>query len=342
MVAALVSRIQQEAMAIGRKSLRAWFTLAKVLIPTVVIVRLLHDAGLVPWVAAPLSPVMAVLSLPPELGLVWATAMINSIYGGLAVFAALAPGMDLTIRQATTLGILVLLAHSLPVELQVARLAGARPLFQLLLRFLGAVALAWTFARTTQILGVLEAPARLGWVPAPADPGWMAFLQSQAVSLLGILAIIVTLSGLMRLLDLAGLTRLAVRLLTPLLRAMGIGPEAALITVAGTVLGLSYGSGLILTQTRCGHVSPRDTVAAISLMGLAHAVIEDTLLLALIGGHPSGLLWARLAFAFLVTAALTRLAARLPEPVFCRWLFRPHPEAAVVPACCPTHRPEGT
>ncbi|MBC7356535.1 MAG: nucleoside recognition domain protein [Desulfomicrobiaceae bacterium] len=332
--------LSTELAAVFRKSAQAWWMLVRVLVPTVVAVKLLHDAGLVPWVAAPLTPIMTLLGLPPAMGLVWATAMVNSIYGGLAVFAALAP--SLSTLDATTLGILMLVAHSLPVEIQIARLAGARPAFQLLLRLAGAVLLAWSFRRLALAFGALGEPAAIHWLPEPPGPGWWPFALAQAQSLAAILAIIFALSLTMRVLTALGFTRLAETLLAPVLRAMGIGPEAALITVAGTVLGLSYGSGLILTETRCGRVSPKDTVAAISLMGLAHAVIEDTLLLALIGGHPSGLLWARLAFAFLVTAALTRLAARLPEPVFCRWLFRPHPEAAAVPACCPTHRPEGT
>lgn len=327
-----------ETAAVVRQALRAWLALVKVLAPTVVAVKLLQDAGLVPWVAAPLAPVMALLHLPPELGLVWATAMLNSIYGGLAVLAAMAPHVDLTVRQATVLGILVLLAHSLPVELQVARLAGARPLFQLLLRCLGAVALAGLFQAAASALDALAAPARLTWLPTPADPGWAAFAVSQAQSLAGILGIILALSLFMRLLDRLGLTRLAVRLLTPLLRAMGVGPEAALITVAGTVLGLSYGSGLILAETASGRITPRDTVAALSLMGLAHAVIEDTLLLALVGGHASGLLWARLLFAFAVTAALTRLMARLADATLLRWLACPPRTGIQPPICCPADR----
>lgn len=335
-----LSLLSTELTAVLAKSIQAWWMLARVLVPTVVLVKLLQDTGLIAWVAAPLAPIMTLLGLPPAMGLVWATAMVNSIYSGLAVFATLAP--SLSTLDATTLGILILVAHSVPVEIQIARLAGVRPAFQLLLRLTGAVLLAWGFRHTALFFSVLSDPAPIHWLPEPPGPGWWPFVQAQAQSLAAILAIIFALCLAMRVLTALGITRLATILLAPMLRAMGIGPEAALITVAGTVLGLSYGSGLILTETRCGHISPRDTVAALSLMGLAHAVIEDTLLLTLIGGHVAGLLWARLAFAFLVTAAITHIAAHLPEPVFYRWLFRPHPEATVVPACCPTHRPEGT
>ena len=329
------SSLRTECAAIIRKSFRAWWTLLRVLVPTVIGVKLLQDTGLISWVAAPLAPLMALLDLPPAAGLVWATAMCNSIYGGMAVFATL--GTPLSTLQATTLGILILLAHSLPVEIQIARLAGARPAFQLALRVLGAIVLAWTFSHTARILGVLDQPATMGWMPGPPVPDWWAFAQNQATNLLGILAIILLLSLGMRLMDALGLTRLAIRLLTPLLRAMGIGAEAALITVAGTVLGLSYGSGLILTETSSGRLTPYDTLAAVSLMGLAHAVIEDTILLSLMGGHMSGLLWSRLLFAFLVTTALTRWASSLPPSLFFRWLFRPlHPHAPL-PACCPHH-----
>jgi hypothetical protein len=332
-----ISFLLTECAAILHKSLQAWWALLRVLVPTVIGVKLLQDTGLISWVAAPLAPLMAILDLPPATGLVWATAMCNSIYGGMAVFATL--GTPLSTLQATTLGILILLAHSLPVEIQIARLAGARPAFQLALRVLGAIVLAWTFSHTARILGALDQPATMGWMPGPPDPDWWSFAQNQTKNLVGILAIITVLSLGMRLMDALGLTRLAIRLLTPLLRTMGIGTEAALITVAGTVLGLSYGSGLILAETSSGRLTPHDTVAAVSLMGLAHAVIEDTILLSLMGGHISGLLWARLLFAFLVTAALTRWATGLPPSLFFRWLFRPSQLHAPIPTCCPHHVP---
>jgi hypothetical protein len=55
-------------------------------------------------------------------------------------------------------------------------------------------------------------------------------------------------------------------------------------------------------------------------MGLCHSLIEDTLVMALIGGHLSGILFGRIVFALVCTFALARLCARLPTSVFDRYL----------------------
>jgi hypothetical protein len=81
------------------------------------------------------------------------------------------------------------------------------------------------------------------------------------------------------------------------------------VTVIGMTMGLTYGGGLIIHETQAGHIPKKDVFAAVSLMSLSHALIEDTLLLALIGASPWGTLGARLVFSLAVTAALSRWAA---------------------------------
>ncbi len=93
---------------------------------------------------------MNFIGLPGPLGLVWATAMLTSLYGGIAVFAVLAPGLDLTVAQITVLCSAMLIAHSLPVELSVSKKAGANLIPIALLRLGGAV--AYSFLLNTACL----------------------------------------------------------------------------------------------------------------------------------------------------------------------------------------------
>ncbi len=97
---------------------------------------------------------------------------------------------------------------------------------------------------------------------------------------------------------------------------MGIGTKASAITVVGLTMGLTYGGGLIIHEARLGHIHERDVFYSLTLMGLCHGLIEDTLLMVMIGGHLSGLLWARLGFAFVAVSLIVRATARL-SPGFC-------------------------
>ena len=68
------------------------------------------------------------------------------------------------------------------------------------------------------------------------------------------------------------------------------------------------------------------------LMGLAHSLIEDTLLMVAVGAHYSGILVGRLVFALAVTFVLVRVLAKVPDRVFDRMLFRMPKPTADVPA----------
>ena len=129
-----------------------------------------------------------------------------------------------------------------------------------------------------------------------------------------IACVIAALVGTMRALDALGVTRLFEAALMPFLRLMGIGGGAATITVIGLVMGLAYGGGLILHDVQKGKVAQSDVFSAISLMSLSHALIEDTLLMYLIGATMWGTFVGRLAFSLIVVAALSRATALLARP----------------------------
>ena len=130
-----------------------------------------------------------------------------------------------------------------------------------------------------------------------------------------------TLLLLMRILERLRITVFMDRLLRPLLRLMGIGPKASTIAIIGVTLGISYGGGLIISEARSGRIHKRDVFFALTLMGLAHSLFEDTMLMFMIGGHLSGLLWARGVLALVTVFLLVRLSARLPAAFCDRWLW---------------------
>jgi len=52
---------------------------------------------------------------------------------------------------------------------------------------------------------------------------------------------------------------------------------------------------------------------AMALMGLCHGLIEDTLVMAAIGGKFGGILWGRIVFSLIVTSLLVRLLRALAD-----------------------------
>jgi spore maturation protein SpmB len=327
--------IFHEAKDILWRSGRISLELYKIMIPIIIAVKILQELGLIAWLALPLAPVMHLVGLPGEMGLVWATALVNNIYGSMIVFVSLAGQHDLTVAQVTVLGVMILIAHGLPVELQIVRKSGPRMGFQALLRIGGALLLGWMLSKLYAWGGWLQEPNVILWQPEPESENLLAWGLGQAQNLAMVFVIILALTLIMRVFTAIGLTGLCVRLLAPVLRLLGIGPAAGTLTIVGMVMGLAYGGGMIMHEAHSGKVGSKDIFSSLSLMGLSHSVFEDTLLMIVIGGHVSGLLWARIIFTLVVIALLVRVVAWLGDEFFYRRLFKPVEVYASPEPCCP-------
>ncbi|MCD1584821.1 nucleoside recognition domain-containing protein [Vreelandella titanicae] len=291
-------------------ALRVYLTLLKILIPALLIVKGLELLGVIGWLGTVLAPLMSILGLPEQLGVVWAAALFTNLYTAIAVFLQVAGDMHLSVEQVTVLGALMLVGHSIPVEGAVAKRAGVPWWATLVLRVGGALLLAWLLHCFYSYFGLLQAPVALVWQPslstAPTLSSWaIAQLETLALIFVIILALIV----LLKLLKKLGLERWIHLGLLPLLKLLGIGRSAANVTVIGFTLGLSYGAGLLIRDVQNGVLSKRDSTLALCFLGLCHSVIEDTLLILMLGADIAGILWARLLFAVIVTAMIARWPA---------------------------------
>ena len=327
--------ILHEAKDILQRSGRISLELYKIMIPIIIVVKVLQELGLIVWLARPLAPVMHLVGLPGEMGLVWATALVNNIYGSMIVFVSLAGQHDLNVAQVTVLGVMILVAHGLPVELQIVRKSGPRIGFQALLRIGGALTLGWLLSRIYAWGGWLQEANVILWQPRPESESLLAWGLGQVQNLAMIFVIITLLSAVMRVFTAIGLTGLCVRLLAPVLRVLGIGSEAGTLTIVGMIMGLAYGGGMIMHEAHSGKVGSKDIFSSLSLMGLSHSVFEDTVLMVVIGGHVSGLLWARIIFTLVVIALLVHVVAWLGDDFFYRRLFKPVEVYSKPEPCCP-------
>ncbi len=306
-----------------KDGIRTSLELFVVMVPAIVAVKILVELDLIRWLALPLEPVMGLVGLPGETGLVWASALLNNFYGGMAVFMTL-PGMELTAAQATVLWTMLLVAHALPVELAVARRSGPRLLFQGVCRVGCALVLGKILQLVYQAGGWLQDPAVVVLAPPDTtDPGLWQWGLGQAKNLGAIFLVILALLVLLRILKTIRVIDLLNAMLKPVLRAIGIGARASAVTIIGLTLGLSYGGGLIIRESREGALGRRDVFYSLTLMGLSHALIEDTLVAVLLGAGISGALWGRLGFTLFFVALLVQVARRLPQRLADRFLWGP-------------------
>ncbi len=296
--------------------------LFRILIPILIITRLLQLSGAIEYLGIALSPVMELAGLPGSMGLVWATGMITNLYGAMAVFASISPGEGLTVAQVTVLTTMLLVAHALPVELKIAQKAGTRLRFMLALRLSGALVLGFLLNQIYSRTGFLQQQNVMLWKPPAQDVSWLGWMAATAKGLGWIFMIILTMLLCMSILKKIRVTDLFTWLLKPVLKMLGISRDAAPITIIGMMLGISYGGGLIIKEARSGSISPRDVFYSMSLMALCHSLFEDTMLMMLLGGHHSGLLWGRFAFAMAVVSVMVLMMKNMSDADFERRFCR--------------------
>lgn len=295
-------------------------TLFKLMIPVLVVVKVLEELGAIPVIGEALQPLMWLVGLPDSMGLVWATTLLIGIYGGLLVYFQVAPSETLTVAQATVLGAMMLIAHNLPVEVRITQKAGVRLGVALLTRIVGALLLGALLYHLYRWGDWLQQPVRLLWQPPVQQPGLDNWVVAQLQSLAMILLIIAGLLTLLRLLRVLHVERLMIWLLRPILRLLGIAPQATSLTIIGMTLGLAFGGGLLIREAQTGHISRKGVFAAMTLLALCHSLIEDTLLVLLLGADLSGVLWLRLLFGLAVVVIVTRLVSQASDSFTSRYL----------------------
>jgi len=306
-----------------RESVSVAFPLFRIMIPMIIVVKILKEIGAIDILGQSLAPVMGVVGLPGSMGLVWAATLVAGFFPGMIIFADLATGEMLTVGQVTVLTSMMLIAHSLPVELQIADKAGPRWLSMGALRIGGALLYGLILNQILLWGNWLAESSVLLWHPATGTVDLQTWAWDQVVGLMLMFMILMGIMLLMKVLDKFGLSLFLQRIFKPLLSKLGIGKEATNITVIGITLGISYGGGLIIKESRAGTIPPRDIFFAMVLMGLFHSIVEDTLLMLLLGGSLWGFLVGRFIFALLVVWLLVRLLSLLSEERFQRYFFKP-------------------
>lgn len=305
-----------------KKSHHISLTLFKIMIPIIIVIKILEHLGLVVLLSEWLQPVMQLVGLPGEMGLVWATALVTNLYGGLVVYASLATEVDMTVAQVTIISSMMLIAHALPVEARIAQKAGVNISWTVLLRFCMAILFGIIFNQIYLAGDWLQQPTQLLWTPEPVDSSLWTWLQNQLITLGLIYLIVIVLVVFLDILKRVGVIQAINNLLRPVLHQLGIGREAETITLVGLTLGISYGGALLINEARAGHIKPRDVLYSLSLLGLSHSLIEDTLLMMLIGADLSGILLGRVVFTLLVMFILVRLVERCSASTVDRYLVK--------------------
>lgn len=315
-------KVKEFFTEIFKDTYKTALVLFKIMIPVSIIVKILQLTGAIEYIGIALSPFMRLVGLPGEMGLVWGTGMITNLFGGILAYLNLAPYYHLTVAQTTILCLMMLVAHTFPIELAIVRKAGVKLITMFIFRFGFAFLMGFILNLIYNGSDILQEPSVISWKKPIEDttsiPMWaLGELKNYGI----ILVFIFSLLFLIKILKLLGVIELISRGLSPLLRIMGIGPEVTTIAIIGLTLGVVYGGALIINESKNHQINKRDIFYSLALMGLCHSLIEDTILMMALGGHYSGILLARILFSFIFIWLLVRYTKKMSDFKFSKYFL---------------------
>ena len=285
---------------IFQETTKIFWILFKVILPVVIVIRALELIGAIPFLAKFLEPLTSFIGIDGSLGLVWMAAILVNIYAGLAAFASLQAIFDYSVAETTILGLIILIAHSLPIEVAIAKKSRISWIFNLSFRFINAIVagkilnLIFTkyelFNEPNQ--SVLQVPNEL-----VSNFEWATLqIQNFFIIFLIIFFIISTINVLKAL----GVWSFIINIMKIPLSYLGMSEKVANIILIGLTLGISFGGGFLIEESKKNNISKKDILLSLSFLSLCHSIIEDTILILLLGSHISGILFFRFIYTVII------------------------------------------
>ena len=270
--------------------------LLKIMIPISFAVCLAQYYGIIAWCAQWLNPLFCHIGLPGASSIAFLTGATATTYAALAVMMS----MEITLRQATIIAIMVLICHALPLECTVNKKVGSKPFRMGFIRICAALLAAMYLN-----LFLPELPEQFSTLPLSSNEaslievlkGWIFSTFKLSVM---IFSIIYALMFIQKVMEKYGLMEKLTKPLEPIMVFFGLPRNAAYLWLVGNVLGISYGSAVMLQHEEEGKITREEADEVNYHLIMNHSMLEDTLVFATAGISAFWILSTRLLFALLL------------------------------------------
>lgn len=288
------------------KGLKTAWWLIKITVPVTFAVMLMDYYGILAAIADVTGPLFKYLGLPGVSAIVLITSMFTNVYSVVAVLTLL----DLPLREGMILATMCLVSHGFIIETAVMKRTGSSAIGINLVRIAGSFAVAF-------ILNMVM-PGSFSGIDKVYNPVQVPFMEavyawfsSVSVTVLKIFILVNILLFLQQLLEEFGLIRIFEKPLAPVMSVMGLPRSTTFSWVVANIVGLAYGSAIMIDQREKGRMTKKDADLLNHHISISHSQLEDPLLFLTLGYTLHWLIWPRVIVA--IAAVWLR---RLIRPAF--------------------------
>jgi len=263
-----------------QKGWHGFIWMLKIIVPISFLTALLEYSGWINQINFILEPCMNLLSLSPIAALPLIVGMLTGIYGGIAAMAVL----PLTTHEMTLIAIFLLISHNLIQEGIIQSQSGLKPFRATLFRLAASVV---TVMIVSRFLGPEPALVVAKGTPVAVQPAFITLMKNWLIATLylslKIFVIIMVIMILLEMMKIFNLIPHIVKVLSPLLKTMGLDQRAGILWLTAIAFGLAYGGAVIVEEAKEAHITKEQLEKLHLSIGINHSMIEDPALFLSLG-----------------------------------------------------------
>jgi spore maturation protein SpmB len=290
-----IVKLKDCVLAALPKGMKTAWWLIKITIPVSFGVLLLDYYGILDILARYTEPLFKHMGLPGVSAIVLITSIFTNIYSVVAVLTTL----NLPLREGMIIAIMCLVSHGFIIETAVLKKTGSSPVKMLLLRLICSFVLGWFMNL------ILPGVAANEFISRSRDHGeltavlinWCSLITATTIKIIILVNLLLIFQ---KILEAFGLMRLLERPLSPLLKLMGLPEKATLSWIVANLIGLAYGSAIMISMVEEGKLSKEDADLLNHHIAISHSQLEDPLLFLTLGYPIFWLMWPRVLLAIIV------------------------------------------
>ena len=288
----IIQRLKRSVTSALPKGMKTAWWLIKITVPVSFGVMLLGYFGVLTLMAQYTGPLFRYVGLPGISAIVLVTSIFTNIYSVVAVLSML----HLPMREGIILATMCLVSHAFLIETAVMKRTGSSAIRILLLRLTGSFVIGWMLnlimpgSFTAGVLPITHQHEQFSTV-------FMHWLTSISVTTLKILILVNILLIFQRIMDEFGWIGAIEKPLSPFMKMMGLPRSTTLSWVVANLIGLAYGSAIMIDESEKGKMNREDADLLNHHISLSHSQLEDPLLFLTLGYAIHWLIWPRIIIA---------------------------------------------
>ena len=276
------------------KGLKTAWWLIKITVPVSFGVMLLDFFGILNLIAGYTGPFFNLLGLPGVSAIVFITSIFTNIYSVVAILAML----GLPVREGTILATMCLVSHGFLIESAVMKRTGSSVVRMLILRLTGSFVVAWLL-NLMMPGSMTNEPISIAATQQDFTAALFHWFTSISSTVLKILVLVNVLLIFQQIMEEFGWIKAINKPLSPLMKVFGLPESTTLSWVVANLIGLAYGSAIMIDQREKNKMSREDADLLNHHVAVSHSQLEDPLLFITLGYTLHWLIWPRILIGML-------------------------------------------